>query len=278
MRCRVNACLMALLVAAAPAAADDRYFLLLFASEACPKRAKTCHSFASLVHVHCAENGPNSALTVYTISWLPATLDVHPARWHPEPGVNLGLWQTIHWAQSNGQQVYLWGPYEVRPLMLLRFAERLEGLESGRVLYRAIDSALRDSRIADCIHAISDIDPLDTRIRFPLVFFGVSATHHIAKVFYANAMIRQPVDDVDWILDRLQLTHAGIERRAIPMRPRHDFEGKIRRIDRHPPAPVSRMPTPDLVVPKENEANRAGLGSAGGSVTAPAGISARGTE
>jgi hypothetical protein len=62
-------------------------------------------------------------------------------------------------------------------------------LESGAIGYQAIDvvgEAARNGNGCDCIHAITDQDPLFTRNRYPLRRFGNSASEFIVKEMWSG--------------------------------------------------------------------------------------------
>ena len=55
-------------------------------------------------------------------------------------------------------------------------------MESGEVGYQCIDNigeAPRDGAGCDCIHAMSDIDLIFNRRRYPLTYFGEAASRNI---------------------------------------------------------------------------------------------------
>src|SRR6516162_290722 len=72
------------------ASPGERCYALIFASQTVPRRPAEAH----------------------TISWVPATLDIQPLCLCVEQGVNLNLYDAIRYAQSNGERVSMWGPYE----------------------------------------------------------------------------------------------------------------------------------------------------------------------
>jgi hypothetical protein len=81
-------------------------------------------------------------------------------------------------------------------------------LESGRVQYRAISTAM-DLLIADCIHAVAAIDPDFGRGHYPLIRIGQPASRYIAReiVRRSPAMgLDQRAFDNSWLIARLGLS------------------------------------------------------------------------
>ena len=119
---------------------NERYYLLMFGSQAHPKRAKTTHTWATLVTATDVPGCPEPVLDVQTISWLPETLDIRPDSAAVEPGKNFDLDTTIAESLRTEQEIALWGPYEVWHGFAHRFKVQKAFLDSGRVGYQCIDS------------------------------------------------------------------------------------------------------------------------------------------
>src|ERR1700730_7650775 len=81
-------------------APGERFYPTVFPSQSVPRLPALSHTWATVVR---AVEGPGKSpsLEVHTISWLPATLDIHPLDLSVEPGANLGLHQTISYALGN---------------------------------------------------------------------------------------------------------------------------------------------------------------------------------
>ena len=92
--------------------------------------------------------GQSPALEAHTISWLPATLDIQPLRFPVEPGVNLGLHESLRYALDNHEWVSLWGPYECRPSFFRRFLIHKGFLDSGRIGYQCCDDCVEAEPVA----------------------------------------------------------------------------------------------------------------------------------
>jgi hypothetical protein len=68
----------------------ERFYVIVFGAQSLPRLPAFTHSWATAVRVvECPSKCP--VLEAHTISWLPASLDIHPLRLTVEPGVNLGL-------------------------------------------------------------------------------------------------------------------------------------------------------------------------------------------
>ena len=90
-----------------------------------------------------------------------------------------------------------------------------EYLESGAIGYQCIDDvgeAARKGNGCDCIHAITDQDPLFSRGRYPLRRFGNTASEFIVKEVWRRGLLIQPEQTHDWLnavlgLDRYPIEH-----------------------------------------------------------------------
>ncbi len=195
----------------------ERFYALIFAAQSVPRRPAYSHTWATVVRA-VERPGAAPALEADTISWLPATLDIRPLRLWVEPGTNLGLHETIAYARGNGERVSLWGPYECQPSFYRRFLVQKAFLESGRVGYQCDDNcgeAARTGNGCDCIHAISDMDPQYGRANYPLIWFGDSASEHLAIRFRESGSLISPEVEHDWLLDALRLSDYGLVRRRL---------------------------------------------------------------
>jgi hypothetical protein len=225
--------------AAIAAPPGERYFILIFGSQSTPKEAKYTHSWATVVKVAGCDGPGAHVVEEHTISWLPATLDVRALSFRVEPGANLGLHVTIEEVLRNEERVSLWGPYEVGPGLFYRFQVQKAFMESGRVGYQAIDSigeAARTGAGCDCIHAVTDMDPLFARNRYPLAYFGDSASLNIVRQIHTRPIIICPEADHGWLLPLLGLDRYPVQRRSyfgrtVPYTP-ENFERYLRRYDR----------------------------------------------
>jgi hypothetical protein len=225
--------------AAIPAPPGERYFVLVFGSQTTPKLPRYTHSWATVVRV--TGEGPGAVVVEeQTISWMPASLNIRPWSLHVEPGSNLGLHFTIEEMLRRGERVSAWGPHEVGPGLAYRFGVQKAFMESGQVGYQCIDTigeAARTGAGCDCIHAITDMDPLFGRGRYPLAYFGDSASLNIVRQIHERPIIINPEADHGWLLPLLGLDNCPIKRRSycgptVPYTP-ENLEQYLRQHDRH---------------------------------------------
>ena len=201
--------------AAIKAPPGERYFIIVFGSQSTPKLPKYTHSWATVVKVTgCGGPGPVT-LEEQTISWMPATLAIRTWSPHVEPGVNLDMHVTIEEMLRNKERVSIWGPYEVGPGLVYRFGVQKAFMEAGRIGYQCIDSIGEAGRTGDgcnCIHSITDMDPLFDRRQYPLSYFGESASLNLVRQLQTRPIIICPEADHSWLLpllclDQYPLTH-----------------------------------------------------------------------
>lgn len=187
----------------AGAAADPpgtRYFLALFSYQnegiARPKHA---HTFATVMKAT-----PGAAVEAHTISWLPTTGNIRVYAVRSEPGRNYTLDETARLARADGARVALWGPFEIRDRLYTRVVERKADLDSGRFRYRAVDNLIRETDVVDCIHALTDVDPLFNRGRYPLHRYGDRATDFIAHEMRSRDALLDGARVQEWLMPALE--------------------------------------------------------------------------
>lgn len=197
-----------------PTLPGERYFLIVFGSESKPKKAKYTHTWATVVRVtQCAGVAP--AVEPHTISWMPATLDIHSFSRRVEPGTNLDLHVTLQEMLRHDEHLAMWGPYEIGAGLYRRFLIQKQFMESGRVGYQCIDSfgeAARTGCGCNCIHAITDMDPLFDRQQYPLSYFGEAASRNVVRQIHERPIIINPCQCNDWLIPLLGLDRYPIER------------------------------------------------------------------
>ena len=159
-------------------AMNPRYFMSVFAYETNPRAPQSAHTFATFVKTE------GKKFEAHTISWLPKSDDIKLLK-RPEAGVNLDLKTTLEKARATEAKVTEWGPYEIKPELYQRALKQIELLNSGRVLYKAIDRAPRPGMdVSNCIHAVMEVDPDGGRV-LTGAQFGVDASEavveHLAK-------------------------------------------------------------------------------------------------
>jgi hypothetical protein len=160
----------------------EKYYVLIFSSQDLLKSPRFTHTWVTAVRV--SEQG---AIVHHTISWMPATLNIHPFDTKLEPGVNLRLHDTItKVALANKEEIAMWGPYECRPAFFQRFVVQKQFMESGQMKYQCVDTigeAGRTGQGCNCIHAITDMDPEHGRRQYPLTRYGWDAGLEITRRF-----------------------------------------------------------------------------------------------
>jgi hypothetical protein len=199
-----------------PAPPNEHYYLLVFGSQSQPLRPKYTHSWVTNVRV--VDNGPGQPPTVEasSISWMPATLDIHPLRFRVEPGVDLDLCATIRMARGNGERISMWGPYEIRPGLYRKFLIQKDFMDSGRVGYQCIDTVgeARRGTGCDCIHAVTDCDAEYDRQEYPLSRFGDRASEHMVRQVMERGGVINSCATHDWLLGPLGIADCPIVRRT----------------------------------------------------------------
>ena len=110
----------------------------------------------------------------------------------------------------------MWGPYETWRGLYRRFLVQQEFMESGQVGYQCIDSigqAPRDGSGCDCIHAVSDMDPMFDRQQYALTYFGDAASRNIVRQIRERPILINPDQTHDWLISALGLDCYPIKRR-----------------------------------------------------------------
>jgi hypothetical protein len=139
----------------------DHYYVSMFGYQDPQNSAPLSHTFASFLHV-------GSSVEVQTISWLPETftgevcVDVFHLRCGRVAGHNYTLEETLAFAQSGGEFVGMYGPFEISPDLWNRATNQVAYLNSGATSYIANDLGFHMASFnhrggaINCIHAVSD--------------------------------------------------------------------------------------------------------------------------
>src|SRR5260370_120490 len=124
----------------APAArGGESYFMIVFGSQL-PKVNLPAHTHNFAIFIKATGEGDcwdQYALQGWTISWVPETLKIEVLRLFPDCGVNLGLHESLKWANGDGQRISMWGPYQIQKELFDRALGRVAHLQSGSVSYKA---------------------------------------------------------------------------------------------------------------------------------------------
>jgi len=178
--------------------ANDKYYMVVFASQTELKIPRGSHSFAAFVKV--SGDDPTKRETV-CISWLPKSMQIDSFEL-PEEGHNLCLPDTLEWTRKLNAKVTMWGPYAIKPELYEMAAKHVKYLESKPIGYVVIDKDFRGKRASNCIHALADLvlnrEPLDSG-----TFFGVSASEAIVKHF--QPFIVKTDEPLAWLVEHLKL-------------------------------------------------------------------------
>jgi hypothetical protein len=211
---------VACLLWAAPVRADEYYFIVVFGGESVPKTPRYTHSWATFVRL--SGFGPDLntyRMEAFTISWMPATLDIRPLAVLAEPGANFDLHTTLRWTQCNRMAVAQWGPYQTTPEVYGMALGQKARLESGKIFYKARDPSVgpRTRRVSNCIHALTDLEGVESRLYNPSVLrFGQAASEYIVRQFLDRGWLVHTCTRHDWLNARLALTAFPICVRPLP--------------------------------------------------------------
>ena len=198
-----------------PEPPGERWYVLFFGSQDLTRRPAYTHTWATLVRATDVPGG-EPALEVHTISWLPTKLDIDALSRHIEPGTNVDLEATIQNSLRTKQDIAMWGPFEVWHGFAHRFGVQKDFLESVTVGYQCLDSwgeAARTGLGCDCIHAVTDMDPVYPRGRYPLALYGQPATANLVRRVMHSPVTIEGWKTHDWLIPRLGLCEYPIERK-----------------------------------------------------------------
>jgi hypothetical protein len=200
---------------AEPANPNERFYIILFASQATPRVPARSHTWATAVKVTQVPNA-EPQIETHTISWLPDSMNVRWWKFTVEPGSNFSNEFSIEHALQTKQRVSAWGPYEISPNLFKRFVMQKAFLDSDAIGYQCTDmigESARRGNGCDCFHAISDMDPDLDRGSYPLRYFGDRATLNIVRQVHERPILIQPWVTHDWLFAALGLDRYPICRR-----------------------------------------------------------------
>jgi hypothetical protein len=192
-----------------------RHYLIVFGSQKKTRNPAYTHTWATLVTTTETAGGP-PLVSEETISWLPVEMPIQPLSRTTVPGRNYGLHETNRIMLDTKQDLALWGPYEVWHGFAYRFRVQKAFMESGAVGYQCIDTwgeAGRSGGGCDCIHSITDMDPVYPRSRYPLLLYGQPASARVVRRIMHSPVPIDPRTTHDWLLPRLGLDTYPIEHR-----------------------------------------------------------------
>lgn len=191
---------------ATPAAAGDRYYAMLFASQVEPRQAKYSHSFITVVKTRqsCTDSEEQcdpcgSIVCDHTISWLPQDGEVKLWKLRSEEGVNFSLPSTIRLVKANCEKIYAWGPFEITCDAYGRFVDQKRKLDAGAKRYKAVDLVVPWFRSENCVHAITDAISNIPESHYPQWAYGEPSGRAIVKEMRRKKMIIS--ENHNWLFD-----------------------------------------------------------------------------
>jgi len=200
-----------LLAVGAPSRAeesDESYYMTIFSAQADSRDPRRTHSFATFVKATgTGDAAKKSPIEIHTISWMPRSLDIVVLRRRPEPGINLDLASSLRWAESRNCLVSMWGPYQIDKQLYERAVAQEARLNSGLVLYKAIDRRFRPGTASNCIHAVADLDT-DNGLLHSGQGRGDAASRQVAQ--HLDRWIINPEQTHAWVASRLGLNEDSV--------------------------------------------------------------------
>lgn len=174
--------------------AGEKYYVVIFGSQSAVPVPNQTHTWATYVRVIEVPNAP-PAVSVDTISWMPASLKIRPVAFKPEQGVNLNVDQSIRYALSEKQHISAWGPFEITAEYYERGLGQKIAIDNGRYLYKSVDPDVgpKSKYIANCVHAVTDMDPLRVRLQYSeLRRHGQFMSHFIVHRIHEDGFVVDP--------------------------------------------------------------------------------------
>jgi len=190
---------------------SESYYMVIFSAQADSGDPRLTHSFATFVKaIGTGDLAKDYPTEVHTISWMPQSLNIVVLRARPEPGTNLDLPSSLRWAELRNCRVSMWGPYEIDKRLYDRAIAQEARLNSGRVLYKAIDRRFRPGIASNCIHAVSDLD-IDNGLLDTGQGRGDAASRQVAQ--HLSRWVIDPGRTHPWVVSRLGLNDHSVSPR-----------------------------------------------------------------
>jgi hypothetical protein len=188
----------------------DSYYMILFSQEGPGHEPWLSHTFATFIKATGDRSDKKHfRLGHHTISWLPASRDVHLLRLRPEAGKNYTLKETLRLARSLNVRVSMWGPLQIDKELYERAMRQVKRLNEGKVAYKAIDTRFRPDVASNCFHVISDIDA-DNGLLNTGTAHGDDASSMV--LMHLKRWLIHPEKVHEWVTQRLGLTDSSIVR------------------------------------------------------------------
>ena len=180
----------------------ERYYVVLFGGKAQWWRPKTAHTWATFVRAWPAADG-TTLIDSFTISWLPADLNVRPWAVRSVPGMNVPLHETLDIMCKGQGSISLWGPYEIPRERYCLAAEYKQLLDSGAIRYRVLDGAPLGFPANHCVRAVTFGDPALHAASSPQLWFGELITRKVAFGMLESGMLVDPGTRHEWLISAL---------------------------------------------------------------------------
>jgi hypothetical protein len=182
--------------------AEDRYFMVMFASQGQPNLPKLSHTFAAFIKTSGQQDLKHDKVEVHTISWMPASLVLVPLRLQLEVGKNLDLAATLAYAKSLNAPVTSWGPFAVKKELYDRAVKQIDLLSSGKIAFIVLDRRFRGKGASNCIHAVCDVDTDNGFVQTGSVH-GIPASQ--AALEHLDRWVIPTKEDLGVLYERLRL-------------------------------------------------------------------------
>jgi hypothetical protein len=182
---------------------NESYYMTIFSAQADSRDPRRTHSFATFVKATgTGDAAKDSPIEIHTISWMPQSLEIVILCRRPEPGTNLDLESSLRWAASRNCRVSMWGPFQINKDLYDRAVKQEARLNSGQVLYKAIDRRFRPGTASNCIHAVADLD-MENGLLHSGQGRGEAASQLVAQ--HLNRWVINPEQNHTWVASRLGL-------------------------------------------------------------------------
>jgi len=181
-----------------PVRGEDRYYMLIFASQGQPVVPSTSHTFAVFVK---ASGERDEDIESHCISWMPRDLLIETLRPMPVTGKNLTLEESLKYARSIDARITLWGPFPIKPELYAMAAEQAIRLNANMIDYIVLDNGRRGTRASNCMHAVCDLDSTRPRLATGTAF-GELGTQMVLRHF--ERYILEDNQPTQWLTDHLQ--------------------------------------------------------------------------
>jgi hypothetical protein len=209
---------------------EDKFYAIIFGQEDGRNSFCEAHTFATFVRVN-LDGAEPEVMDQATISWLPASGRVKLFK-RAERGRNYTLEESFALLEPQ-HRIAQWGPFEIQEGLFARAKKQEALLNSGGLLYKAVDPFSRPRGIAvNCEHAVCDIGlrPGESILRT-----GTAHGHHGSYLctMHLRSWMIEPGVSHDWVARSLKLDQYAIAKGG------WEYQGPGRM---EPPIAVARGP------------------------------------